>query len=72
MRGTIAHSFVMSFRGLEEVQPRVSGTWNGNGDGMGMGMNIGWRWDEYRDESAGEGGMVMGIGISRGWGCREG
>lgn len=38
VRGTIAHSFVMSFRCLEEVQPRVSGAW----DGMGMGM--GWQW----------------------------
>nr|XP_021403828.1 nicotinate phosphoribosyltransferase [Lonchura striata domestica] len=37
VRGTIAHSFIMSFRCLEEVQARVSRAWDGLG--MGMGMN---------------------------------
>jgi len=32
VRGTVAHSFIMSFRSLEEVQPRVSaGRWDGDG-----------------------------------------
>lgn len=48
VRGTIAHSFIMSFRCLEEVQPRVSGAWDGMGwdwemgTGMGIGMGLDW------------------------------
>lgn len=34
VRGTIAHSFIMSFTSLEEVQPRVS-----------IAVGRGWGWD---------------------------